>query len=226
MTPPRRSTASSSSAGQVRPPLHSGPQQPGVPPPGRMVYGHPEETQRPRRPITEEEIRDAKYIALRLRAAQAAYELPARPGEADYAPDVEGTSEGVSPTSPASEPPDDRDTHLDAADRAKRGEQMMREEGTSEGVSPTSPASELPDDRDTHLDVAARAKRGGEMMRENRKKNQENVTRPSRSAATRAADAAAAAAKAASEAARDWSPPGSPTSPSVVTDAPQSHKEW
>ena len=111
---------------------------------------------------------------------------------------------------------------------------MMREEGTSEGVSPTSPASELPDDRDqdendadacgwwafpaavlthitlgrdTHLDVAARAKRGGEMMQENRKKNQENVTRPSRSAATRAADAAAAAAKAASEAARDWSPP-------------------
>ena len=160
---------------------------------------------------------------------------------------------GVSPTSPASEPPDDRDTHLDAADRAKRGEQMMREEVASEGVSPTSPASELPDDRDqdendadacgwsafpaavlthitlgrdTHLDVAARAKRGGEMMQENRKKNQENVTRPSRSAATRAADAAAAAAKAASEAARDWSPPGSPTSPSVVTDAPQSHKEW
>ena len=98
-----------------------------------MVYGHPEEAQRPRRPITEEEIRDAKYIALRLRAAQAAYELPARPGEANYAPDVEGTSEGVSPTSPASEPPDDRDTHLDAADRAKRGEQLMREEGTSEG---------------------------------------------------------------------------------------------
>ena len=203
MTPPVMSTASSSSAGQVRPPLHSGPQQPGVPPPARMVYGHPEEAQRPRRPITEEEIRDAKYIALRLRAAQAAYELPARPGEANYAPDVEGTNAEVNQ--------DENDT-----------------DACGWWAFPPTALTTITLGRDTHLDVAAPGP-----SRSAATKAADAATAaaaaaaaaakdcsPSRSAATRNADAAAAAAKAAYEAARDWSPPGSPTSPSVVTDAP------